>query len=399
MSAPLRVLYLGVSFPPGHVDRHPGVNPAGHTFETGMLGELSRLCDLRSVTTLPVALGEPSGGSDEWSHGLVLRDSPPHAFHRWRSVRRLHDWWDGQLAEGWRPDVVLSYNTLPICNAFILGLRAPVRPASVLLMLDSPQLERRLSLSKRIRMRLTPFTHPDAEMLRAFDGCIGLSREVERHFVPGKVPFLWMPGGISSRRAALAVEPPAGRDPAAPLRFGYFGSLGPHAGPVALAKAFAKLDWPHELVVCGFGKQADELRALAKMHPRIRFDGWLQTAADTLRFGSGCDVLVNPRPPGLGNETNFPSKLFDYALCGRAIVSTRISGTDIVLGPEAFHVDSGAGDFVDALGDALRRAGECRPEELLRRGRAIRERVMAGYSWAIQAERIVDFLGRIGAKR
>ena len=401
MSSPLRVLYLGTSFPPGHVDLHPGINPAGHTFEVGMLEELSRLCDLRSVTTLPVRLAEraassPPNASQGWPHDLVLLDAPPHLLNRWRSIRQLRRWLEQQTRTGWRPDVVMVYNAMPIHNAFVRGRRDTQGPARVLLMLDSPRLGQRQSLSKRIRTRLTPYRHSEDEMLTSFEGCIGLSREMGRHFTPRNIPFLWMPGGCSQSRAALAQEPVLTEDPKRSLRFGYFGSLGPHAGAVELARTFAGLDSPHELVLCGYGKQAAELRELARRHSRIRFNGWLETAADTMRFGSGCDVLVSPRPPGYGNEHNFPSKLFDYALCGRAVVSTRLSGADTVLGPEAFLVE--AGNFRESLLAALRAAGACSPAELLRRGRAIRSQVMAHYSWNIQAARIAGFLTQIAGR-
>lgn len=402
MISPLRVLYLGISFPPGQADRYPGVNPAGHTFESGMLEELSGLCDLRTVTTLPVELGpEPASTSAAssvgWPHRLALLDAPPHALNRWRSVRKLRRWLVRQIHEGWAPDVVLSYNTMPIYNAFLRGLRGSDRPSRVLLMLDSPQLGRRLSFAKRLRMKLKPFTDSEEAMLPLFDGCIGLSRDVERYFSPRKTPFLWMPGGCSRTRAALVPEGGvADHDPTRPLRFGYFGSLGPHAGPVELAKLFASMDSPHELVLCGYGKQAAELEELSRRHRGIRFDGWLETAADTVRFGSSCDVLVNPRPPGHGNENNFPSKLFDYALCGRAVISTRLSGADAVLGPEAFYVDAAA--YSESLLGMLRSAGACSAAELLRKGRAIRSHVMAGYSWSIQAARIVEFLDRVARK-
>ena len=48
-----RLLYLGFAFPPGVQSRFPGINPAGHRFETEMITALRRHFEIRSVGLLP----------------------------------------------------------------------------------------------------------------------------------------------------------------------------------------------------------------------------------------------------------------------------------------------------------------------------------------------------------
>jgi len=93
-----------------------------------------------------------------------------------------------------------------------------------------------------------------------------------------------------------------------------------------------------------------------------------------------------------GNENNFPSKIFEYARCGRAILTTRMAGVDTVLGPEAFYFDTN--EFKENLGDKLLELAGMRRAELRRRGIALRERVTVHYSWPKQAAAMAEFIAR-----
>jgi glycosyltransferase involved in cell wall biosynthesis len=258
------------------------------------------------------------------------------------------------------------------------------------LLLDSPQLGRRLPWSRRLRYRFKPLVVPDAEMLGWFDACIGLSTDVESHFAPSGKPFLWMPGACDPARCPTAQEEPR---EAAPLCFGYFGALASHAGVSDLVNVFLQSSIRATLRICGYGKLSEGFERLAQVHERFRFDGLLPKPDDCLPFGQTCDVLVNPRPPGFGNQNNFPSKLFDYALCGRAILSSRISGVHQVLGPEAFYYD--VTRHPESLKEALDQIAQIDRRELHRRGAAIRQRVIAEFNWPNQAARMAGFIRQL----
>jgi glycosyltransferase involved in cell wall biosynthesis len=172
--------------------------------------------------------------------------------------------------------------------------------------------------------------------------------------------------------------------------FGYFGALAAHAGVLELVEAFRRAETSATLDICGYGRQAGAVAVAAQHDSRLRFHGLLPTPADCLAFGRSCDVLVNPRPAGLGNENNFPSKVFEYALCGRAILTTRLSGVDAVLGSEALYCD--AVRLADELPGRLLEAAVVSRAELRRRGAALHERVTAQYSWPRQAAAMAAFI-------
>ncbi|HEU5336260.1 MAG TPA: glycosyltransferase, partial [Terriglobales bacterium] len=143
------------------------------------------------------------------------------------------------------------------------------------------------------------------------------------------------------------------------------------------------------LEICGYGKGAEELRELAEREPRLRFHGLL-SPEECLRFGRSCDVLVNPRPASHGNENNFASKLFDYALSGRAILTSRLSGVEEVLGPLAEYFDPA--DFSHSLAQRVTALVSTPRSELARRGAAIQHRVLSQFSWTKQAAGMAGFL-------
>jgi glycosyltransferase involved in cell wall biosynthesis len=390
-----RLLYLGYAFPPGLEALHPGANPAGHGFETRMIAALRPFFEIRSSGLLHVPLPPQSWGGDMATgidHDLLLAEGSPKFITRRRALAALQHRYREWQAQGWTPDAVVVYNLGPVYNAFVRWLRRqPARPRLVLLLLDSQQLGMPQPALKRLRYHFKPLVVPDAAMLKYFDAGVGLSTDVESHFKALGTPFLWMPGACNPART-----PPAAvgeRTGSPPVCFGYFGALAAHAGVGELVEAFRQGPIPARLRICGYGKLSEPFARLARNNPRFQFDGLLPKPDDCLAFGRACDVLVNPRPPGYGNQNNFPSKLFDYALCGRAVLSSRISGVDRVLGPEAFYYD--AIPHPASLREALERIARLDLHELRRRGEAIHNRVCTEFNWSKQAARMVDFLGAI----
>jgi hypothetical protein len=390
----LRLLYLGFAFPPGVAALHPGLNPAGHALETQMIAELRESFDVRSTGVLPMAPPkikepDPDSGVD---HDLILLEKSPELFHRFRSLACLKAQYRRWRASGWEPDAVLVYNLSPIYNQFLLWLRRhSPRPKLVLLLLDSPSLGVPVQRWKRFRRCFKPMYTADCDMIWRFDACIGLSKATERYFLPRKVPFLWMPGGCRPARARFS-DDCSFPERNGSLRLGYFGNLADHAGVQSLIETVLSAHIPVTLEICGYGKLADSVSAMATHNQRLRFHGLL-TPAQCLGFGRACDVLVNPRPSSHGNENNFSSKLFDYALAGRSILTSTLSGVEEVLGPDAFYFDPQ--EFEKNLQRSLHLLAGIDRSELDRRGRSVQERVLSDFSWTRQGARLTTFLSQV----
>jgi len=138
-----------------------------------------------------------------------------------------------------------------------------------------------------------------------------------------------------------------------------------------------------------------QLARISRNEARVKFHG-LFSPIECLRFGQACDVLVNPRPASHGNQNNFPSKLFDYALTGTAILTTKLSGVEDVLGPEAFYFDPY--DFAESLKGHLYQLASVSRSELRRRGAAIQQRIINEFSWEKQGSRLTEFIGQVCGK-
>jgi glycosyltransferase involved in cell wall biosynthesis len=121
----------------------------------------------------------------------------------------------------------------------------------------------------------------------------------------------WLPEGVPVRVIPYGVEVPAapgrearaGREPAAPLRFGYIGSLLPHKGVHLAVAAFAGIDPARALLRVWGDPAADpgyaaELRRLAG-EADVRFEGCFPEGAKDEVF-AGIDLLL---VPSLGLES------------------------------------------------------------------------------------------------
>jgi len=135
--------------------------------------------------------------------------------------------------------------------------------------------------------------------------------------------------------------------------------------------------WPGQLHVCATATRRCP-RELSRRDARLQFHGLLPSPEDCLRWAAQhCDVLVNPRPRQPRQRNNFPSKVFEYALCGRTILTSRLAGVEAVLGAEASYFDPR--DFARNSRGVVSAFPNPRGE-LLRRGIALRERIVTRYS-------------------
>lgn len=392
-----RLLYLGNALPPGVSKLFPECQPAGHLVETSLVGSIESWFEVKSVgcSSLDLRLlPENAEGSCGLANELNLTDRAPEVFYRRRSLWQLRRQYRRWATAGWEPDLILVCNLSPIYDAFIRWLsRQPSRPKLVLYLADSNTLGVKVAWSKRVRYRFKPLVYAEEEMIRYFDACVAVSPTTESTFKELGVPWLWLPNGCEAARARWSK---AGDRAPGPLRFGYVGALGSHAGFPDLLRVFMAKERDSVLHVCGFGKARLEVAAKCRNHPRLRFHT-SRTPDECLDLSHGWDVLINPRPLAPANRNNFPSKVFEYALSGRAILTSRVSGADVVLGPDAYYFDEH--QFDASLGEKLDELSHTPRTELDRRGAAIQQRLITRFTWKQQGERLNEFLSRLLAKR
>lgn len=392
-----RILYLSNAFPPGVTGRFPSLNPAGHATETRFIQALSRIAQIRTVGHLPAEVRnqlEPRDDSFGVEHEYILWEGRTRVWHDWLAWRELRDYYTSGAFAAEPPDVVLVRNLTPVFNRFVRWLRRQTpRPAIVLVLADSSTLGLRVPIGRRLRYKFKPMQTMDDVAIRWYDACIGFGVQTRRYFEPRGIPWMWMPSAPNFNYTPPEVQP----ERTGPIRFGYFGSLAEHAAVLPTAQTFLKAGVEGPLHMCGFGRLSEVLRELAAEHPNFHFDGLLQRQSDCLDWAQKVDVLINPRLTIWGLHNSFPSKIFEYGMTGRAILTTRTGGVDRILAEHGLYLETDG--FEESLRQKLVEIGRMKREDLDRRGAAIRERLMHHFNWDIQAARMVRFFEALVEKR
>ena len=353
-----------------------------------MAQALSRLAEVTTVGLLPRQLWghlEPADNSLGLNHQLLLWERKPEPWHRWRSLQKLCAFYREEIRRHGVPDVLLVRNLSNVVyNYFVRWLRQQPRCPLIVTVLADSGLGQPVSSLRRLRYKIKPMQVLEETAVHWYDACLGFGIDTRRHFEPRGVPWLWMPAAYN-----FYFEPPPPAAVAGPIRFGYFGGLSEAVGVLAMVRAFLASGIPGSLRLCGFGGLTDTIKQLAAINPNLHFDG-VKSQTECLAWAQQVDVLVNPRLPFAGWDNSFPSKLFEYAMAGKAILSTRTCGVDQVLRYEGIYVD--AYDLEKSLGQKFREVSELERSELQRRGQAIRLRIVNEYNWDAQVQRVLAFL-------
>jgi glycosyltransferase involved in cell wall biosynthesis len=393
----LRLLYLGNAFPPGMAGEN-FTNAASfltpHLSETLLVNGLAELADVSSVGLLPgkgwKRLAMSKDNSPGLNHDLVLWDKNPALWHRWDSWQKLRSYYLEKVGRDEMPDVLVVRNLQHVFNHFVKWLRKqPKRPIIVLLLGDSGGLGEAIPPLRRFRYKFKPMQMLEHEAVLLYDACLVSGLNAKRFFEPRGVPWTWIPCGFHFNYE----PPPPNPTEKGPIRFGYFGTLTERSGIRTLIKAFVDAKLPGTLHVCGHGQLSEELKELAQKHSNIIFDGFLPRQSDCLPWAQRIDVLVNLRLPYWGQDISAPSKVFEYGVAGKAILSTRTAGIDEILGKEGIYIETE--NFEESLRQKLIEISAMDRGELQRRAMIIRDRIVTNYSWAEQARRIVEFLNKL----
>lgn len=354
-----------------------------------MVQALSRRVDISTVGLLSGRLWghlEPADGSLGLNHQLLLWERKPEPWHRWRSLQKLRAFYLEEVKRHGVRDVLLVRNLSNVVyNYFVCWLRRQSRRPIIVTVLADSGLGQPVSTLRRWRYKIKPMQVLEETAVNWYDACMGFGIDSRRHFEPRGVPWLWMPAAYN-----FYFEPPPAAEKEGPIQFGYFGGLAEAIGVLSMIRAFLSSEISGSLRVCGFGGLTNTIKKLAAENPNLHFDG-VKSQTECLAWAQQMDVLVNPRLPFAGWDNSFPSKLFEYAMTGKAILSTRVCGVDRVLQDDGLYIDD-----CENLEDSVRRQFQTvsvmSRAELRKRGFAIRQRILNEYNWDAQASRMVQFL-------
>lgn len=399
----LGIAFVGSVMSEVRCQDNPVCNPAGNKFQRNFLYSLLRAgrCALDVITFVPAAMF-PRGSRLVYGSEMVEIDPDMAKAEAIRFVNvpilkqlsqaisiflALRKWHRSQRG---RRRVVIVYNVFAPHALPVLAARALYGGKAIALVADLPHgiyqfagirgLFERLDMSAQTRS------------LAHFDGQIVLTEMIAADFAPG-VPSLIVEGAADGEQASLATT----TEPPPDVRTILFsGTLNEINGTVLMLQAFAELADPrYRLRIFGRGPLQEMVVAAAARDSRIQFEGF-QPNELIMRHQSEATVLINPRPIGHPiTRYSFPSKLFEYMLSGRPVITTRLAGITPDYHPHLYLLDE---ETPQGLARKIEEVCDRPAQELSAKGRGAREFVLENKTWQQQGQRVYSFVSRIAAK-
>ena len=229
--------------------------------------------------------------------------------------------------------------------------------------------------------------------MRLMNGLVVLARPLAEDFAP-EVPTLLMEAVIRIEPAAHASET-ALEQGSNSGRFTvmYAGGLYEEYGVRMILDAFAQLPDPdYQLWLFGRGPIEDEVQQACQKDGRITYWGFVPNEV-VVQKAREATVLVNARPSNQPfTRYSFPSKLVEYMLSARVVVSTKLPGISEEYYPHLCLLED---ETHTGLATLLRKLHDRPKSDLDRIGRQAAAFVKEKKNHLAQGERVWEFLQRI----
>lgn len=161
--------------------------------------------------------------------------------------------------------------------------------------------------------------------LPCVDGYILYAETMAEYLGIPKNKYIVMEGSINIKD--IINESVAAEDKGDIFAVMYSGHLEERFKIQNLVDAFQYLERNFELWTTGTGNAVEYIKKIAKEDSRIKYYGFLPKREDLLNLQAKADIFVNMRDPEeKASHYCFPSKLFEYMLTGKIVLSCRLKG-------------------------------------------------------------------------
>lgn len=170
----------------------------------------------------------------------------------------------------------------------------------------------------------------------------------------------------------------------------YSGHIDRKFGIFELVDAYKHLDNTYALWITGSGPDAAAVAAAVKDDARITYYGYLPSRRDLLELQKKADAFINIRhPEEAASGYCFPSKMFEFLLSGKPVLSCRLKG----IPDEYFHylVEIKSLDSFD-IAEAIQRTAILEPQARKALGRSGRSFIAEKKNNIYQTNRILRFI-------
>ena len=278
-------------------------------------------------------------------------------------------------------DVLSYYITRPIqIVAKKYGIKV-VGIVTDLPLLTTNMKKRKESIVKKIG--LSVFQHLTNNSIRNYDAYIPLTKSIDEVVNPDRKPSIMIEGSVDYteqiRMEILKKKIVL-----------YAGGIYEKYGLKNLVEAFMQADThDYELHIYGEGSYVEELSAIEKICPKIRYMG-MATLDEIVHYEKEAMLLVNPRPSDEEfSKYSFPSKTLEYMVSGTPLLTTILPGI-----PEEYfqYTFTFQDESVNGMAETIRNICRMSQDELDRKGIEAFNFVLAEKSNIAQGKRILDFV-------
>lgn len=175
--------------------------------------------------------------------------------------------------------------------------------------------------------------------------------------------------------------------------FMYSGAITRQRAIPEFVDAFLKYPNPNvKLWFTGGGNYAEELKRIAEKDSRIIYHGFLESREDVLRLESQATALLHIRDvKALSSINCFPSKLFEYMVSEKPVLSVRIGGIPDEYYPFLIEVPSLTDEGVQIALDCIVKMSV---EERRAMGERARDFIQKSKNSKVQAKKMLSFVLR-----
>ena len=284
-------------------------------------------------------------------------------------------------------DVVFAYDMYPTQGLPLSWLKSRVKGKTLCLLADLSigGVHKETGLRKYLRKL---FDWSTLKSIKKCDHFIVLNENAAKVYAQHS-RYLVMDGGIEPSEYKQYEKGWDGRV----KNIVYTGALVEYSGILNLIKAMSLIKSKDVVLdIYGLGHLKDKVEEIAKNSSNIRFHGFVSNQ-EAMNLQQTSWLLANPRPvDNLIAQVTFPSKIFEYMMSGRPVMSTRLNGFSKDYDNLLFWVEDGS---PETLAQKIDEINACSSDRLQAVADNAREYLLQNKTWKINAQKVHEFLKEI----
>ena len=281
-------------------------------------------------------------------------------------------------------DILFAYDMYPTQGIPMSLLRKKIKDKTLCLLADLSvgQVKKATGFKKLLRILYESNTLSNMKKCKNY---IALNENAMKIYAPHS-NYIIVDGGIEPSEFAEKECTWSGEE----KNVIYTGALVDYSGIMNLVKAMSLIDDKSIVLdIYGSGPLQSEIEQAASNDARIRFHGSVDNKT-AIKAQQSAWLLANPRPVGSEiAKVTFPSKIFEYLMSERPVMTTRLNGFSKDYDDILYWVE---GETPEDIANCINNISKETPEALLARAKSARQYLLKNKTWEINAKNIHEFI-------